>query len=98
MRRLLLLLLLAGCAGTEAPPPDLLARVQRDCADGNQDACSILQGLPSRAGPAAGPAPRAARRSRSQVQQNADALMQGVDRARATPRVPPAPIKDLGPI
>lgn len=97
MIRLVLLLLLAGCA-TEDPPLDLLARVVQDCESGNPDACSILRGLPSRAIPATTAAPRPVRRSRTQVQQNVDALMQGVDRARSTPRVAPSAIPGLGPI
>ena len=94
---LIWLLALVGCAASDdAPPPDLLARVVQDCQNGNADACSILRGMPSRAVPAA--APRPVRRSRSQVQQNADALMQGVDRARSAPRVAPSAVPGLGPI
>ena len=97
MIRLALLLLLAGCATADPPPMDLLARVMQDCEGGNTDACSILRGLP-RATPAATAAPRPVRRSRTQVQQNTDALMQGVDRARSSPRTTPSPIPGLGPI
>ena len=34
-----LLALLSGC---DAPRPDLLAAIQRDCQQGNEDACEIL--------------------------------------------------------
>ena len=98
MIRLALLLLLAGCAAADDPPPsDLLARVVQDCESGNADACSILRGMPSRGLPASA-TPRPVRRSRSQVQQNTDALMQGVDRARSSPRITPSAVPGLGPI
>lgn len=96
--RLALLLVLAGCGAADPPPMDLLARVVQDCESGNSDACSILRGMPSRALPANAAAPRPVRRSRSQVQQNVDALMQGVDRARSAPRVTPSAVPGLGPI
>lgn len=100
MIRLALLLALAGCAVDDTPPMpmDLLARVVQDCESGNADACSILRGMPSRALPANAAAPRPVRRSRSQVQQNTDALMQGVDRARSSPRITPSAVPGLGPI
>ncbi len=86
--------LLAGC-GIESRP-DLLARVMQDCEGGNVDACSILRGMPSAT--AVQPASRPPRRMRSQVQQNLDALLMGVERARNTPRLPPGAVPENGPI
>ena len=91
-----MLLLLAGCGASEPPSLDLLTRVVQDCEAGNMDACGILRGMPSAPTPSA--VRRTARRSRTQVQQNTDALMQGVDRARAAPRTAPSPMPGFGPI
>ncbi len=76
---------LSSCA--EEPRPDFLSRVQEDCRSGSPEACMLLQSLqqqPVEPGQAS-PARRAVVR-RSQTQRNTDAILQGMERARATPR------------
>ena len=86
---LVLIAALAGLAGCEAQPrPDFLRRVAQDCRDGSVEACVLLQGMLTAEGSVA---PRSFTRvpaRRNQVERNADALMQGVDRARSAPRAP----------
>ncbi|GAC1336792.1 MAG: hypothetical protein NVSMB18_00620 [Acetobacteraceae bacterium] len=83
---LVAILLLAGCAA-EADPNTLLARVQRDCAEGLEDACSLFQGMRG-LGTNLGSRSRGGRHAYGpQVQQDVGALLQGMDRARASPRL-----------
>jgi hypothetical protein len=81
--------LLAGCQGAS---PGFLERSQQDCARGDKDACHMLSALD----PAV---PRRALTGRTQVQKNVQAILQGMDQARAsetfglreeTPSAPPA--------
>jgi hypothetical protein len=67
-------LLLPGC---QASYPDFLERSQQDCVRGDRDACRMLNALdpaaPSRTAP-----------SRTQAQRNAQAILQGMEQARAS--------------
>jgi hypothetical protein len=79
-------LLLAGCSA-DADPNSLLARVRRDCAEGVADACSLF-GSVQDLGTSVGPRLRLGRYSYDrEVQQDVGALLQGMDRARASTRV-----------
>lgn len=79
------LLLLASCAA-ESDPNSLLARVQRDCAEGFADACSLFQGMQG-LGANLGSRLRTGRRAyEPEVQRDVGALLLGMDRARASPR------------
>lgn len=73
---------LAGCAETR---PGFLVRLQQDCAAGDRDACVLV------AGPAVSSDPyrpsQTAPRPRTAVQRDVDAIMQGMDRNRATTRI-----------
>lgn len=85
----LLVAMLTGCA--EPTRPDFLARLQEDCRTGDQDACGLLA-LPMTAPAVARPS--LPPRSRLLVQRDVEAIMRGMDRTRATPRVPTAPEDD----
>ena len=78
---------LAGCG--EQSRPEFLVRLQEDCRSGDEDACGLL------ATPAARPVvPRNSQstlRPRSSVQRDVEAIMRGMDRTRASPRVRAAP-------
>jgi len=73
---------LAGCAEQR---PGFLVRLQQDCEAGDKDACVLV------AGPAVTSDPyrpsQAAPRSRTAVQRDVDAIMQGMDRNRAATRL-----------
>lgn len=77
-------MLLTGCQ--PEPEPDLMARVQRDCEAGHEDACSLFQGFLGSKVAIPASKPQRLRSRSSQAARNADALMLGVERARAAPR------------
>lgn len=82
LARALLIGALAGCAEQR---PGFLVRLQQDCEAGDRDACVLVAGpvvtsdpyRPSQASP----------RPRTAVQRDVDAIMQGMDRSRATTRL-----------
>lgn len=81
---ILSVLMLAGCA-SQAPRPDFLARSLQDCQGGDQAACAMLGSLSAGA-----PAPqssdsRVEQRPRTQREQDVDAIMNGIRRARSSP-------------
>ena len=76
-----LLLALAAC---EASRPDFMVRLQEDCQAGDQGACDLLGGPDLTPGPPR-PAPPA-RRARTLVQSDVEAILQGMERTRAAGR------------
>lgn len=87
--RPLVLLALLACAGCDAPRPAFLARLQEDCQAGDDSACGLLSTSAVAPEPRLAAAPAA--RPRSPVQRNVDAIMRGMERTRATPRVRTTP-------
>lgn len=73
---------LAGCAEQR---PGFLVRLQQDCEAGDREACVLV------AGPAVTSDPyrpsQVPLRPRTAVQRDVDAIMQGMDRNRATTRL-----------
>lgn len=100
MRRCLILLalLLPAACENAGSRPDFLARVQQDCQSGSTEACVLLQTIQASSDPEPVSAPRRQQRIRSQAQRNTDAIMLGVERARAAPRPVQAPAPDNGPV
>lgn len=78
--------LLAGCHPQAAPPPSFLSRLQQDCLGGDPDACTFLASLQPQAPLSAEQPPPSAPRRRTQAQRNADAILQGMQRAHTVPR------------
>ena len=84
----LALVALAGCEARHRP--GFVTRVEQDCIAGSEEACDLLQGMRALAADPASASPmRHDQAIRSQAQRNTDAILQGVERARAAPR--PAP-------
>ncbi len=77
-------LTIAGCQ-TWSPRPDFVMRSLQDCANGDQTACAMLGSL-STVPPAQGEA-AADQRPRTQSEKDADAIMEGIRRARSSPPV-----------
>jgi|SRR3954447_21044517 hypothetical protein len=73
----------AGCQ-TETQRHDFLARSQQDCALGDPSACAMLESLNPQIPMATSTAP--VRPHRTQIEQNTDAIMAGIHRARSSPR------------
>ncbi len=80
----LLVLLIGGCAAQPARP-NFLARSLQDCANGDEPACAMLGSLAPESSRATNAATN--QRPRSQSQKDADAIMQGINRARSAPSV-----------
>jgi len=74
-------LLVSVLAGCEPPRPGFLARLQQDCQTGDRDACGLLAGPATVHGSEQAAQP--ASRSRTPVQRDVDAIMQGMDHSRA---------------
>ncbi len=79
---LLAVLVIAGCEAQE-PRPNFLARSLHDCADGDQPACAMLGSLSPVSTKA--PEPNVEQRPRTQSEKDADAIMDGIRRARSSP-------------
>ncbi len=82
----MLALLLAGCS-PQSPRPNFLARSMQDCASGDQQACAMLGSFS--AVPASGKIsePADEPRQRTQAEKDADAIMEGMRKARSSPTV-----------
>src|ERR1700712_3390909 len=78
------LALLTACQADQRP--EFLARLLQDCRAGSEDACDMLQGVPDAKGSDPSVILRQPQNRHSQAERNADALMRGVDQARAAPR------------
>lgn len=84
MRRgLILLAMLVGC---EAPRPDFVLRIQQDCQDGDVQACAMIATSATAPQPQPQPLP-AAVRPLTLVQRDVDAILRGIERTRASPRM-----------
>ncbi len=78
---LLAALLIAGCQA-QAARPNFLARSFSDCANGDQPACTMLgslNGVSSKSSQGS-----VDQRPRTQVEKDADAIMEGMRRARSS--------------
>ena len=84
----LAVVLLAGCE--EQSRPAFLVRLQEDCRSGDEDACGLLATPASR--PALQRPLQPTARPQSSVQRDVEAIMRGMDRTRATPRVRMEPL------
>lgn len=80
MGRAILLIVLMVIAGCHARRPDFMTRVQEDCAAGNLWACDLLDAL-SR------PIPAEDIKAPDNVEEDVDAILRGIDRAKSAPRV-----------
>jgi hypothetical protein len=76
---ILAVLLIAGC-GTQASRPSFLARSVQDCAAGDTEACAMLGSLGTV--PTTTKQASAEPRPRSQSQRDADAILEGIRKAR----------------
>ncbi len=71
--------ILSGCQ-SQTPPPDLLARSQEDCTNGDQAACAMLDALSTTAlQEDSSNAP-----DQQQLQKDVDAIIEGIDKARSS--------------
>ena len=87
IRSALIVLAALTVAGCQAQParPNFLARSLQDCQDGDQAACAMLGSL-SASVPATQPSgARVEPRPRTQQEQDVDAIMNGIRRARSSP-------------
>lgn len=81
---LLVVLMIAGCESQE-PRPNFLARSLHDCANGDQSACAMLGSLSAVSTKVN--ETKIEQRPRTQAEKDADAIMDGVHRARSSPPV-----------
>jgi hypothetical protein len=75
--------MLAGCA-PQSPRPDFLVRSLQDCASGDQSACAMLSSLSSTPVTVSDTNVQQ-QRARTQQERDADAIMEGIRRARSAP-------------
>ena len=83
----LVALTIGGCASQESRP-NFVARSMQDCENGDKNACAMLGSLSTTSPPATNAAPAA--RPRTQSEKDADAIMEGIRRARS-----PSPTQNL---
>ena len=80
-------LLLAGGCETHEPRSDFLARVQQDCRSGSKPACELLRQIAAASdGHRPHPVANSERAREALVRKDTAALLQGVARARSTPK------------
>ena len=80
---ILLVSMLAGCT-PQQPRPDFLARSLEDCANGDQSACAMLGSLSSTPVTVSDSSVQPLR-SRTQQERDAEAIMEGIRKARSAP-------------
>ena len=76
----LVALVIGGCA-SQPSRPNFLERSMQDCSSGDENACAMLGSLSTPPAAATG-TPRTVRQ-RSQPEKDADAIMEGIRRARS---------------
>ena len=74
-------LIIVGCQD-QTPRPDFLARSQQDCANGDPEACAMLDVLSEIAVRTGATEPDTP--DRQQVEKDVDAIMEGISRARSS--------------
>lgn len=85
-RRLAAVILALMLARCESARPDFNARSLQDCAQGDREACRMLDALSPPTNGQTAPARPAPPPRRTRVQTDVEAMMKGIERARSAPR------------
>lgn len=76
-------LMLAGC---QAPRPDFTERSRQDCAQGDQEACRMLEALTPQKAPKPQQATKAPPARPTRIQTDVQAIMMGMEQAKLSAR------------